>query len=113
MSLDITETAALPQGEFLSLWKELSDDKEVKMDVPTRTVNVDTIKSKLAAGNLHLVAARKVPGKGDVLYLSSRYRAETVLLELTVSADVKGSAKSANELLARAALVAAGSILSK
>jgi len=107
-----SEDGEVQSSDFINQWKSLGDDKETKMDITTAP-DLAAIRNKLTAYNMFFVAKRTVAGKGDVLYLSAKCRGETLLIELTIGADVKGCIKSQNSALSQAALTGIASLLSK
>jgi AP-1 complex subunit beta-1 len=99
-----SEDGVLQGAEFIRLFKEIGDDKEVKQDFKANPNNADAIRAKLVDYNVFFVAKRFVQGKGDMLYMSAKFRGEFVLFEFTIAADTKAVAKSADAWLTKAAL---------
>jgi len=73
-------------GDFINMWKNIAEDKEVNSVVNLANANIDSVISYLALANIFMIARRPVPNAvgQEVVYFSSKTVTNwTFLAELT------------------------------
>jgi AP-1 complex subunit beta-1 len=86
------EGGALEKGQFIGMWKQIDDQKEVYatvMDLPS--ADIDVITGKLATRNVFYIARRRLENGQEVAYYSIKTATNVqILLELTFKAGLNG-----------------------
>jgi len=74
------EKKSMETENFLKVWKELGESKQIVKTVTT-PLSTDNIRDKLIGGGLQLVASRTKP-IGKVIYFYIKYREHEILIEI-------------------------------
>lgn len=75
----LTEDGKMERKLFLSTWKDIPDDKEVKKSLETTVILCDEIPKVLEANNIFIVAHRTVEGQ-EMFYQSMKFSNDIIVL---------------------------------